>query len=85
MHLFNRNLVNNPFCECGQIEDANHFLLQCPLFKNPRDIMINTISSYCLPSLNVLLYGDPELTIATNILIFESVHKFIISSKRFSN
>ena len=35
------------------------------------------------PSLQLLLHGDPSLSLEINIKIFESVHKYLIATKRF--
>lgn len=59
-HLFHKNLVNNPFCRCGLVENSKHFLLFCQLFNNIRSRTINTLP-YVL-SIDTLLYGDPMLS-----------------------
>lgn len=30
-HLFKINMINNPFCECGQVGTLNHIILECPI------------------------------------------------------
>ena len=82
-HLHSRNLIPHPFCQCGQIEDSNHYFLSCPLFQTDRHAMLDAISKHCLPSLNVILFGVPELPTEANKDIFEAVQSYIISSKRF--
>ncbi|KAJ8301450.1 hypothetical protein KUTeg_020437 [Tegillarca granosa] len=80
-HLFNRNLVNNPYCRCGLVENAKHFLLFWKIYSH---IRLRTI--YLLPyvlSINKLLYGDPMLSQQQNTEIFLSVQEFIIQSKRY--
>ena len=45
--------------------------------------MTNTLSTFCVPSLNVLLFGDNTLNNHYNKLIFQAVQKYIADSKRF--
>ena len=46
--------------------------------------MINTLSTFCVPSLNVLLFGDNTLNNHYNKLIFQAVQKYIADSKRLA-
>ena len=45
--------------------------------------MITILSTFCVPSLNNLLYGDTALNNHNNKVIFQSVQKFIFDSKSF--
>ena len=45
--------------------------------------MITTLSTFCVPSLNNLLYGDTTIYNNQNKLIFQTVQKYISDSKRF--
>ncbi|MCG7879037.1 MAG: endonuclease/exonuclease/phosphatase family protein [Candidatus Thiodiazotropha taylori] len=82
-HLFSKNIVPNASCSCGLIEDTKHFLLHCPLYHNIRNVMLRSVSQFSQPSLNVLLYGDPNLNHHENVQIFLSVHNYILKTKRF--
>ena len=42
-HLFRRNLVQNPYCLCGEIEDNKHFLLTFPRHNQMRAEMALSI------------------------------------------
>ena len=44
--------------------------------------MINTLSTFCVPSLNILLFGD-NTNNHYNKLIVQAVQKYIADSKRF--
>ena len=46
--------------------------------------MITTLSSFCVPSLNNLLYGDTNLDNHHNKLILQSVQEYISDSKHFA-
>ena len=84
-HLYNMHVVDNTLCRCGaEIEDTSHYLLACPMFDDKRDTMLNTISRISMINLDVLLFGNPLLSLNDNRIIFGAVHKFIIESRRFS-
>ena len=82
-HLYSKNILDNPLCACGAIEDTNHFLLKCNRFSNQRQEMFDTVTHIHTPTLNVLLYGSQELNEMQNQQIFTAVQNFILKSKRF--
>ena len=45
--------------------------------------LVTTVSGICNPTLNVLLYGDPSLSLEQNKYIVKAVQDFILKSKRF--
>ena len=82
-HLFLKNITDNPQCECGADEDTKHFFLTCYRFRNLRQELLNKISTFCQPTLDVILYGSTDLSVEENKLIFLAVQDFILKSKRF--
>lgn len=82
-HLFSKNIVQSPLCACGNIENTEHFLLHCPIYHNLRQDMTRSISHMCRPSINIFLYGDPNLSYNDNMLIFITVQDFLLKTKRF--
>jgi hypothetical protein len=45
--LFRANIVSDPICACGcPLEDAIHYLLECPLYTNARMQLIMSITPY---------------------------------------
>ena len=43
-HLFSLHVVDSPGCPCGNdCEDSNHYLLQCQLFFQAINMMMNVI------------------------------------------
>ena len=82
-HLHSKNIIDDPLCACGSVETTNHFLLECPQYIQARRDMITALSTFCVPSLNNLLYGDTTLNNYQNKLIFLTVQKYISDSKRF--
>ena len=82
-HLHSKNIVNNPYCTCGDIEDTHHFLFVCHQYTDLRRDLLNSVSDICQPNLNVLLCGDITLAFVQNKQIFKAVQEFIIKSKSF--
>ena len=83
LDLFWRNISDSPLCQCGSIENAQHYFFHCKYYQIQRIELLNTVSQYRIPSLSLLLYGNDSLSLDTNKIIFEKVHKFILDSKRF--
>ena len=81
--LFNRHLSENSSCSCGYpAENAEHYLLDCPLYTAIRNTTIHTLSpSY--KDTETLLKGHPALSLDENIAVFEIVHDYIKKSGRF--
>ena len=82
-HLFSKNITDNPNCTCGAIETTKHFFLECQRYNNIRIVMLNALNSYCMPNINIILFGVADSDFHTNCQIFPAVHKFILDSKRF--
>ena len=81
--IFLRRLNDSPLCTCGDLENAEHFLLQCPFYQQQRLALVQSISQHCQISSDLLLYGDTSMPLDINRLIFEAVQKYIQDSKRF--
>ena len=59
-HLFDKNLIESPLCECGKIETSKHYVLECHMYSALR-------YQYILPlpydiNMELLLYGNPVMT-----------------------
>ena len=72
-HLHSKNIVDSPYCTCGDIEDSHHFLFVCHQFTDLRRELINSVSDICQHNLNVLLCGDISLIFDQNKQIFKAV------------
>ena len=79
-----KNIVDSPYCTCGDKEDTHHFVFVCHQFTDLRRDLINSVSDICQPYLNVLLSGDISLTFDQNKQIFKAEQEFIIKSKRLN-
>ena len=82
--LFLKHIIDSPLCLCGNIENANHYFFVCPLYVHQRTTLLSSISQYHNNlTLNILLFVEASLSDDVNKLIFESVQKYIIDTKRF--
>ena len=73
-------------CACGSIENSQHFCYHtdCPYHQQHTDVLLNTASHCPSTTLDFLLYGKSSLSYDTNMIVFESIHRFVINCKRFS-
>ena len=81
--LFSKNIIDSPLCIFGAIEDTRHYLFVSTRYFDLRQELINAVSAMCEPTLNVLLYGNTELSYEQSKEIFLSVRNYIVKSKRF--
>ena len=81
--LFQRNINDSPLCQCGGIENAEHFFFSCPFYNIQRVALINSVSVHSNFSLQTILYGNLMLSFHANIAIFEAVQKYIHDTNRF--
>ena len=72
-HLHSKNIIEDPHCLCGAIEDTNHYLLQCPLYSGHRQKMIEDLDQILHEevALNTLLYGSNSKNYNLNTSIFK--------------
>ena len=81
--LFERHLSDNLPCACtSPLENANHYLLNCPLYENFRKITIGILPPIA-QNCQTLLCGNDFFSYAFNSYIFLTVQDFISSSGRF--
>ena len=83
LDLFMKNITDSPMCQCGSIENTQHFFFHCNFNQRQRTILLNSVAIHHTPTLNLLLNGDPSLSKAINEDIFKHVHEYILDSKRF--
>ena len=95
-HKFNHNFSDclDEICMCGKdIESTNHFLLQCSLFLNERQVLMNKIrdieSSLIDQNENSLsytfLFGKKNMNGSENTHILKAAIDYILSTDRFNN
>ena len=80
---YNLHVTDNPKCECGvNREDASHYFLCCPLYDSERRVFRDAL--HMVPfTVNTFLYGCDDVDHDTNRVIFDSVSKFIVDTRRF--
>ena len=81
-------------CRLKTAETTCHFLINCPIFVNPRKVLFATINPILLKYttrflednsfLKLLLYGDEKFKLEDNQNILKATIKFIRDSSRFS-
>ena len=81
-HLYRKNIIAEPSCQCGAFESSCHFLFDCPRHAAVRARYLpNNIDDY---TLHDLLFGMEAKTNQENEDLFVQVQDFIVNSGRFS-
>jgi hypothetical protein len=80
------HVIESPACSCPMNveENADHYLLVCPLYNIQRLTMIENIAALDIDIIDseLLLFGSPTLSIPTNQSIFKIVHQYITDTAR---
>ena len=58
--------------------------LHCNLYGQLRHNLLDRVSTYCQPTVNVFLCGNTDLSDVENAELFSAVQYNILKSKRFS-
>ena len=85
-HLYSHiHVVDSPACACGHPRENNkHFFLQCPLFDNERQILMDGLNHIdFLVNLKNLLFGSENYSEEVNGIAFELIQVFIKNTGRF--
>ena len=79
--LYEVNLADSPSCRCGyHLEDAEHYLKDCPLYNNTRLLLNIDLRVY---STEELLEGSSDLSSKENFELFKEVQNYITRTGRF--
>ena len=79
--LFRFNLKDNPGCACGfEYENEFHFFLECLINELIRNTLCLILQIYGAIDIDIILYGNENLTEAQNVDIFTAVQTFIRNS-----
>jgi hypothetical protein len=84
-NLHSINLADTPACTCGHpSESTEHYILECPNYSNERDTLLEELTRITVPSLEIILNGDPELSEQENREIVTAVHGYLKTTKRLT-
>jgi hypothetical protein len=81
--LYTKNMSDSPLCDCGLIENAKHYFLECNSFTAIRMHLIQSLNLLSHVSISIILNGDPNLSYKENTEIVDAVHLYIKQSHRF--
>ena len=80
-HLYRKNLVPEPTCQCGAFESPYHYLFVCPRYANVRERYLpENLNNYTTRD---LLQGVQTNTVQENETLLENVQRFILKTGRF--
>lgn len=80
-HLYRKNIVPTPSCQCGGFESPYHFFFKCPRYAAVRTRYLpNNINNY---NCHDFLFGIDNKTNHENEALFIKVQDFIVKSGRF--
>ena len=84
-HLHSKNIIDDPSCICGALEDTEHYILHCPFYTRHRLKMMDDIALILQEeiTLDILIYGSITANYTINSSIFKIVQSFISKTKRF--
>ena len=66
LDLFSKNITYTRLCNCGTIEDTQHFF-NCGFFQLQRTLLLNKIRLHGTPTIDILLY-EPVHEIFNNVV-----------------
>lgn len=86
-HLFSLHVIDDPTCICSnEIENCEHFFFHCHMYIAQRENFLASIREVCngCPiTVNLLLFGNEDLSEVINLQLFALVETFIFDSNRF--
>ena len=86
VHIHQTHLSPSPTCSCSEeVEDAEHYFLRCSNFRNERVTLFRSSRDFHPLNINILLFGNENLTTDENTTIFTAVQTFIKDTRRFTD
>ena len=82
-HLFRKISLIILYVDAVRLKIFHIFFLHCNLYGQLRHALLDRVSTYCQPTVNVFLYGNTDLTDVENAEIFSAVQDYISKTKRF--
>ena len=86
-HLFNNlHVVDDEMCRFGHLTETTcHFFMECPQYNLKRQSLVRSVTRLTDMSVCNLLFGDQNLTLEENKIIFDAVHHYIRDTERFAH
>ena len=81
--LSSNNITDINTCNCGNIETAFYFFIECPLYTVHRNQLLSNTAFVPSLTLNVILNGDKNLSTRDIIRLHEAVSNYISNTNRF--
>ena len=84
-HLFRFRIANDPYCDCGEVESIEHYILSCPVYRIQRDSLkasISDIDRNLTMDLKTLLGGNTNLCETKQFKIVDAMTKYLIKTKK---
>ena len=84
--LYHNHLKPRPLCNCNlEIENAEHFFFRCPKYVNERVKLFHETRDFHPLNINLILFGDGNISLESNTTIFRSVQNYIKHTSRFDS
>ena len=84
--LFMNHLSPSSMCRCSdESGEAEHFFFRCSNYNYDSVTLFQSTRNYHPLNINILMFGDENLTDENNINIFTAVQTFIKDTRRFGN
>ena len=84
--LYINHFSPSPTCSCSEeVEDAEHYFFRCSNFRNEKETLLRSTRDFHPLNINILLFGDENLTTAENTIIFTVFQTFIKDARRFTD
>jgi hypothetical protein len=87
----NLHVRDSPSCRCGwYMEDADHYLNECPIYDVQRKALLDSLKALNLGIINgrintqLIIFGDPKISLNQMYKIYEAFHKYLIDTKRLA-
>ena len=84
--LYHNHLKPRPLCNCNlEIENTEHFFFRCPKYVNERVKLFHETRDFHPLNINLILFGDGNISLESNTTIFRSVQNYIKHTRRFDS
>ena len=82
--IFSRkNIIDSPVCKCGEVENTSYSFLHNNLSGQPRHALLNRVSTFCQPTVNIFVHGSNDLSVNeiaelfSGAILYTKIKKFL--------